>query len=482
MFCTSCGKEIEDTAVFCHHCGTPAEQGRVAPPPAAPVPTPSTKPWYRSVIGLGLIGLLLAVAILLAALFLREPATEFVEVTRQVTAASPREVTRVVTEAQLVEVEVPIEVTRVVVETIIAESEMVEVTRVVTETIIETIVEEVPVEVTRIVEVAADGSALAVNSAGSTLAAVREKGVVDCGTVQNVPGFSNLDSATNAYTGLDVDFCRAVATAVLGNADAVEIRPASSTQRFPLLQSGDVDLLFGNTAQTLSRDTSLGFNYGPVTFHDGQGFLVARDSGIESLEDLNGRTICVQTNSTAETNLSLLTFRTNITYTPQGFTDWPSAVTAYEDGTCDALTTDQSGLIAQMSSLSSPGSHTILPETLTKQPLAPAVRQGDDNWYDVVSWAINCTLHAEEQGLTSENVDDLLAQFPDAIGQLLGQTNNLGELLDLDNDFCYQIINQVGNYAEIFNRNLGSETILNLPRGQNALYLDGGLLFSPPFK
>lgn len=480
MFCTSCGKEIEKTAVFCPHCGALTEAEKAPPSKITPIPTADSKPWHRSTMKFTLIGLTLIIAILLAAFFLREPVTELVEVTRQVTVVSPQEVTRIVSQAEIVEVEV--EVTRVVVETVVSDIGFVEVTRIVTETIVETVVEEIPVEVTRVVEVAADGSASAAISAGNTLAGVRERGFLICGTDQDVPGFSSFNINTNTYSGLYVDFCRAVAAAVLGDADAVEIKPASSTDQIPLLQSGEVDLLFGNSAQTLSRYTSLGINYGPVTFHDGQGFLVLRDSGIARLGDLNGRTICVDSNSTAETNLSLLVFRYDITYTPQGFANFPNAMAAYENGTCDALTADQSGLIAGMSNLSSPGSHTILPETLTKQPLAPAMRQGDENWYDIVSWAVNCTIHAEEQGLSLENVEDLLAQFPDAIGQLLGQTNSLGEPLGLDNDFCYQIISQVGNYAEIFNRNLGAETALNLPRGQNALYVDAGLLYSPPFR
>jgi general L-amino acid transport system substrate-binding protein len=317
---------------------------------------------------------------------------------------------------------------------------------------------------------------------GNTMDGVRERGTLRCAGNAEVPGFGYINPDTNEFDGFDIDFCKAVAVAVLGDANAVEVRHTTANERFPVLQSGEVDMLSRNTTMTISRDTSLGLDFAPVTFYDGQGMMVRAADGIESLEDLEGGTICVQSGTTTEKNLADVFRAAGIDFTPVVFAEAPATREAYDQGQCDGFTTDKSGLVSQQILLAVPEDHIILDVTMSKEPLAPAVRHGDDNWYDIVKWSVYCTIAAEEYGITSENVDTFLGGEDPVIQNLLGETGDLGVAMGLNNDFCYQIITQVGNYGEIYNRNLGPDTPFNLPRGLNALYTEGGLQYAPPFR
>ena len=316
---------------------------------------------------------------------------------------------------------------------------------------------------------------------GPTLEAVRGRGVLRCAGNQSVPGFGYINPDTNEFEGFDIDFCKAVAVAVLGE-PAIEVRPTTANERFPVLQSGEVDVLFRNTTWTISRDTSLGLEFGPTTFYDGQGMMVRADSGITTLEDLDGGTICVQSGTTTEKNLADVFRARGIEFTPLVFDGADPTREAYEQGQCDGFTTDKSGLVSQQVLLSDPTAHIILDETMSKEPLAPAVRHGDNNWFDIVKWTVFCTINAEELGISSENVDSFLGGEDPVIQNLLGETGDLGLAMSLNADFCYQVIKQVGNYGQIYNRNLGPDTPFNVPRGLNDLYTNGGLLYSPPFR
>lgn len=340
------------------------------------------------------------------------------------------------------------------------------------------------VEVTRIVEApaAAGDAAAAPVVTGATLDAVRGRDVLKCAGNQSVPGFGYINPDTNEFEGFDIDFCHAVAAAVLGDAAKIEVRPTTANERFPVLQSGEADILSRNTTWTISRDTSLGFNFAPTTFYDGQGMMVRIDSGITDLEGLAGGTICVQSGTTTEKNLADVFRANNIEFTPVVFEDADATREAYDQGQCDGFTTDKSGLVSQQILLADPAAHTILDVTMSKEPLGPLVRHGDDNWFDIVKWTVFCTFQAEELGIDSTNVDSFLGGDDPVIQNLLGETGDLGLAMGLGNDFCYQVIKQVGNYEEIYNRNLGPDTPFNLPRGLNALYTEGGLLYSPPFR
>lgn len=341
------------------------------------------------------------------------------------------------------------------------------------------------VEVTRMVEAPADDGGEEAPPpvvAGNTLETVRSNGVLRCGGNDAVPGFGYLNPDTNEFEGFDIDYCRAVAAAALGDANAVEIRPTTANERFPVLQTGEVDVLIRNTTWTISRDTSLGFDFAPTTFYDGQGMMVRIEDGISSLEDLEGGTICVQSGTTTELNLADVFRAQGINYEPLVFEDADATREAYDQGQCDGFTTDKSGLVSQQILLAEPEAHTILEETMSKEPLGPLVRHGDDNWFDIVKWTVNCTIQAEELGISQENVDSFLGGEDPVIQNLLGETGDLGLALSLEADFCYQVISQVGNYADIYIRNLGPDTPFNLPRGLNNIYTEGGLLYSPPFR
>ncbi|MCA9989454.1 MAG: amino acid ABC transporter substrate-binding protein [Ardenticatenaceae bacterium] len=341
------------------------------------------------------------------------------------------------------------------------------------------------VEVTRIVEAPADSGATDTTvpaPTGDTLTAVRDRGVLKCGGNQSVPGFGYINPDTNEFEGFDIDFCKAIAAAVLGDATKFELRPTTANERFPVLQSGEVDVLIRNTTWTISRDTSLGFDFSPTTFYDGQGMMVRKASGITSLEDLAGGTICVQSGTTTEKNLADVFRALGIEFEPKVFPDADTTREAYDTGSCDGFTTDKSGLVSQQILLSNPEDHIILDETMSKEPLGPLVRHGDNNWGDIVMWTVNCTIQAEELGIDSGNVDSFLGGDDPVVQNVLGETGDLGLAMGLDADWCYQVIKQVGNYGEIYNRNLGPDTPFNLPRGLNELWQNGGLLYSPPFR
>jgi general L-amino acid transport system substrate-binding protein len=337
------------------------------------------------------------------------------------------------------------------------------------------------VEVTRVVEVAGEaGPAEAVTFAGGgdTLAAVQSRGTLNCGVSGSLPGFSFVE-ADGSVSGFDWDFCRAVAAAVLGDADAVLNRNTNASERFPVLQSGEIDVLIRNTTWTISRDTSLGFDFAPTTYYDGQGMIVRKDSGITTLEDLAGGTICVNAGTTTEKNLADVFRSRGIDYEPVVFAETDAERQAYDEGRCDGWTTDKSGLVAASTQLNNPDDHTILEETMSKEPLGPLVRHGDDNWFDIVKWTVNCTIMGEDLGVDSSNVDEMLGSDNPEVLNMLGVEGDLGQAMGLNNDFCYQVIKQVGNYAEIYEKDLGP---FNLPRGLNSQYTDGGVLYSPPFR
>lgn len=313
---------------------------------------------------------------------------------------------------------------------------------------------------------------------------VRKRGKLICGGNANLAGFGVLaDDGT--FSGFDIDYCRAVAVAIFGVADdsTLEIRPLSASDRPIALQTNEIDVLIRNTTYTLSRDTEWAADFGPTTFYDGQGMMVRKDSGIKSLEDMDGASICVQTGTTTELNLADQMALRGINYTPKVFPDAPSTIAAYEAGNCDGFTTDKSGLISQKQELANPDDHVILDVTMSKEPLGPAYSHGDDEWGNIVDWVVYCTFSAEEFGVDSTNVDEMAKTAKDPnVRRMLGVEGDLGKGLGLDNDFCANVIREVGNYEEIYNRNLGPDTPFNVPRGLNSLWTDGGLLYSPPFR
>lgn len=318
---------------------------------------------------------------------------------------------------------------------------------------------------------------------GNTLDIVLDRELLNCGVNANVPGFGYLDPDTQEFAGFDVDICRAVAAAVLGDSEAVEFRPLNAQERFPVLQSGEIDMLSRNTTWTVSRDTSLGLNFAPVTFYDGQGMMVRVDTGIETLEDMDGATVCVQQGTTTEKNLTDVFRALDIDYEPLVLADANATREAYDTGRCDGFTTDKSGLVSQQILLTEPAEHIILEENMSKEPLAPAVRHGDDQWYDIVKWTVFGLYQAEELGITSENVVEMFETSEDpVIRNLLGAEGELGAALGLENDFMVDVIEQVGNYGEIYNRSLGPDTPFDLIRGLNAPYTEGGILYAPPFR
>jgi general L-amino acid transport system substrate-binding protein len=318
--------------------------------------------------------------------------------------------------------------------------------------------------------------------AGDTLKTVIERGRLLCGGNAAVPGFGYLDPATQQYAGFDIDFCKALAAAIFDDPTKMEVIATTGTTRFPALQSGEVDVLIRNTTWTISRDTSLGFDFGPTTFYDGQGMMVRKDSGITDLEGLTGGTVCVQQGTTTEKNLADVMRGLGIDYEPLVLADAQATREAYEQGRCDGFTTDKSGLVSQQTLLADPAAHVILDVTMSKEPLGPLTRHGDNNWGDVVTWVTYCTIQAEELGITSENVDEMLGSDNPVVLNTLGVEGDLGLALGLSADFCARVIRHVGNYGEIYDRNLGPDTPFNLPRGPNAQYTDGGLLYSPPFR
>ena len=315
-----------------------------------------------------------------------------------------------------------------------------------------------------------------------TLRSVRSKGFVHCGVGTGLPGFSNPD-ARGRWTGIDVDVCRAVAAAVVGDANKVRYTPLSAKERFTALQSGEIDVLSRNTTWTLVRDTALGLDFAGVTYYDGQGFMVRKALGVKSARELDGASVCINAGTTTELNLADFFRSNNMRYLPVVFETASEVFAAYDANRCDVYTTDRTGLAAQRTRLKTPGAHLILPETISKEPLGPVVRHGDDQWADVVRWSLRAMIAAEQYGVNSRNVDRMRASTtnPDA-RRLLGGEGEIGPRLGLDRDRAYRIVSQVGNYGESFQRNLGSDTALGLSRGLNALWSKGGLMYSPPLR
>jgi general L-amino acid transport system substrate-binding protein len=315
--------------------------------------------------------------------------------------------------------------------------------------------------------------------AGGRLALVQERGQLICGVNGGLPGFSFLDAATGDTTGFDADFCRAVAAAVLGDPTLVEFRTLNADARGPALQTGEVDVLIRNTTWTVSRDTDWGL-FAPTTFYDGQGMMVRAADGIGSLADLEGATICVQTGTTTELNLADVFRSEGIDFTPLPFGEIEQTYSAYDEGSCDAVTSDRSQLVAQRTILGNPADHVILDEVMSKEPLGPVVPLGDDEWFNVVKWVVFATFEAEERGITQDNVADMVGSDNPVIARLLGADGDLG--LGLEADWAVSVISAVGNYGEIYDRNLGPGTPFDLDRGPNSLWTDGGLLYAPPYR
>jgi len=315
----------------------------------------------------------------------------------------------------------------------------------------------------------------------SRLDTIKERGTLVCGVDGGIPGFSFVDESGN-YSGLDVDICKAVAAAVLGDVDAVEYRRLDSTERFTALAGGEVDMLSRNTTWTLSRDTSVGLEFAPTTFYDGQGVMVRADSGITTLEDFAGKSICVESGTTTELNITDGMRKAGVDPEVKTFQQADPAYAAYDDELCDGFTSDKSQLLARRTTLSTPEDHIILDITLSKEPLGPTTINNDSAWFDVVKWVTYGLIEAEELGITSENVTEMLKSEDPNIRRFLGVEGELGSGAGLEDDFMVKVIEAVGNYSEVYDRNLGADSEFKLERGLNALWKDGGLLYAPPFR
>lgn len=318
-------------------------------------------------------------------------------------------------------------------------------------------------------------------ASAQTLESVQEKGFIQCGVSTGLAGFSNTDDAGN-WTGIDVDYCRAMAAAVFGDPEAVRYSPLSAVERFTALQSGEIDVLSRNTTWTMSRDTDLGLNFVGVTFYDGQGFMVRNELEVTSALQLSGASVCVQSGTTTELNLTDYFNANNMTYNPVVFEGLEEVNAAYNAGRCDVYTTDSSGLYSIRLTLDNPDDHMVLPELISKEPLGPAVRQGDEQWFDIAKWTYYALVYAEELGVSSENVEEMMDSEDPNIRRLLGTEGTFGEDIGLENNWAYNIISMVGNYGEIFAANVGPETPLNIERGLNALYTDGGVQYAMPIR
>lgn len=314
------------------------------------------------------------------------------------------------------------------------------------------------------------------------LAQVLSRGKVVCGTSGKVPGFSFVNPQ-GEYSGFDVDICRAVAVAVLNDPSKVEFRQLSAAQRFTSLQTGSIDIISQTATVTISRESTVGVAFAPVVLYDGQGLMVKKGSGITDIKQLAGKSICVQTGSTTIQNLTDQFRKRGLEYKQVAFDDNNATFAAYQQGRCEAVTADRSGLVSNRSKLPNPDDNVILDIVLSKEPLAPGVKQGDPQWENVLTWVVNTLVQADEFGITSKNVDEIAKTTTDPdIRRFLGLEGDLGKGLALNNDYAYQVIKQIGNYSEVYDRNLGTNSPLKLERGPNKLWTDGGLLYSPPFR
>lgn len=310
---------------------------------------------------------------------------------------------------------------------------------------------------------------------------VKSRGVVVAGVAGKVPGFSAPDDK-GVWRGLDVDFCRALAAAIFNDAEKVKFVPTTTKDRFTMLQTGEIDVLSRNTTWTFERDVQQGLDFAGVLFYDGQGFMVNKKLGVTSAKKLDGASICIQMGTTTEKNVSDYFTANNMKFKPVVFESADESTMIYDSGRCDVYTTDASGLASRRVTLSKPEDHVILPEIISKEPLGPSVRQGDNQWSDLVRWTLFALINAEELGVSSKNVDEMLQSKNPDIMRLLGVEGNYGEQLGLTKDWVVRIVKHVGNYGEIFDRNVGPNTPIKLERGQNALWTKGGLLYAPPIR
>jgi len=317
--------------------------------------------------------------------------------------------------------------------------------------------------------------------AGKTLDAIKARGQLVCGVNTSAPGFSAADSQ-GKWTGLDVDFCRAVAAAVLNDASKVKFVPLNSQQRFASLQAGEIDVLSRNSTWTLTRDASLGVVFAGINYFDGQGFMVPKKLKVDNVKKLNGATVCVQAGTTSEKNVADYYGANNLKYKPVVFDTAEAITSAFFAGRCQVYTTDMSDLAGARTKASAPDDYQILPQVISKEPLGPSVRRGDDEFFQIVRWSLFAMLEAEENGLTQANVDAQKASKDPAVQRFLGVSEDTGKLLGLDKEWAYRIVKQVGNYGESFERNLGPKTPLALPRGANNLWSKGGLMYAAPIR
>lgn len=318
-------------------------------------------------------------------------------------------------------------------------------------------------------------------AAAGMLDTVKERGVVAAGVSGKVPGFSVPDEK-GVWKGLDVEFGRALAAAIFNDPEKVKFVPVTTQERFTALQAGEIDVLSRNTTWTFERDAKLGLEFAGVIFYDGQGFMVNKKLGVTSAKQLDGASICIQIGTTTEKNVSDYFAANNMKYKPVVFESADESTVIYNTGRCDVYTTDTSGLAARRTALGNAEDHLILPEVISKEPLGPSVRQGDQQWSDIVRWTLFALINAEELGITSKNVDEMLkSKNPEVMG-FLGVEGNYGEQLGLTKDWAYRIVKHVGNYGEIFDRNVGPNTPLKLQRGLNALWTKGGIMYAPPLR
>lgn len=315
----------------------------------------------------------------------------------------------------------------------------------------------------------------------STLDDVLARGFLKCGVSEGQPGFSHMDEDGD-WQGFDVDYCRAIAAAVLGDADAVEYTPLPATARFDALTAGDVDILSRNSTWTMAREAGLGISFVGVTYYDGQAFMVRQSMGLTSALELSNTTICANAGTTTVLNVTDFFEQRGMPFELVTFENVDEVVAAYDSRRCDAYAHDTSGLFAQRLNLTSPEEHIVLPEVISKEPLSPAVRGDDHDWFNIARWVLFAMVNAEELGLTSDNVESFQNSDNPAIARLTGSEGEFGQMLGLRSDWAFQIIVQVGNYGEVFERNIGSESELHIGRGLNALWSDGGLLYAPPIR
>lgn len=316
------------------------------------------------------------------------------------------------------------------------------------------------------------------SASADTLDDVKKAGVLKCGVSTGLAGFSAADK-DGKWAGIDVDVCRAVAAAVLGDATKVKFNPLTAKERFTALQSGEIDMLSRNTTWTLTRDASLGLNFAGVNYYDGQGFMVSKKLGIKSSKELDGAAVCIQAGTTTELNLADYFKSNNMKYKAITFDTSDQTIKGFEAGRCDMLTSDQSQLYALRIKLAKPDDAIVLPEVISKEPLGPVVRQGDDKWFNIVRWSMNAMINAEEMGITKANAKEMKDSKDPAIERMMG---GQGEKLGLDDAWSYNIISQVGNYGEIFETNVGSGSPLKIERGLNALWNKGGIMYAPPVR